>query len=127
MGQSMGELRAFVIFNAGVSPPVVVRARGCTVAELVALQSFNVQPVQEVAQTGLVFPSTGVPAGAIGGPTLMDAAIGSDAGLGFRDVALRDDGGVGARVVVIDAAGAAANAAAGQTIVVRFWRTPAVD
>lgn len=123
----LGELRAFIIFHAGASPPTVLAARGCTLVENIALSNFTVTPSAEVAQTGLTYPATSLPPGGVGGPTLMDAAIGTDAGAGYRAIALREDGGVGARVAVVDAAGAAALAAPGQVVVVRFWRTPPVS
>lgn len=122
----LGEMRAFIIFNAGVSPPTVLKAWGCTVTENVALSDFTVTPAPEVAQTGLMAPAFIVPdPAAVGGPTLVHANIGTDPGAGFRDVAVKDNGAIGAFVRVVDAAGALAAAAPGQQVVVEFWRTPA--
>lgn len=122
----LGEMRAFILFNAGVSPPTVLKAWGATVTEVTPFTEFTVAPAPEVAQTGLMAPAFIVPdPTTVGGPTLVHATIASDGGAGYRALAVRDDAAVGARVRVVDAAGALAAAAAGQQVVVEFWRTPA--
>jgi hypothetical protein len=120
--KAVAQLAGYIIFDAGVNPPVVRDAYGVgAIVVTTPLQQFIVTPSDAVTGGGLVPGS--LPATATRGMMLPVASITSAPAAGTtRILSLGETAGVGVDLNVCDATGALANAAAGDTIAVLFFK-----
>lgn len=117
----------YIIFDAGQNPPRVLDSYGVAAPVVVTpLQQFQVTPSEAVTGGGLI-PGTVVPPGtAVRGFMVAGAAIAivaAPAAGTSRFLQLGETGGTTFDVNIVDATGALANAAAGDTVSVLFYKT----
>lgn len=120
MEKRFGQPLAWIVFDAGVNPPVVKGSFQVGAPAVgVALREFTLTPA---AQAGVGQVPSGGGANPTPGLCLVDVGLQSTLGANFRLAAWDDVAGGPAVIVrIADAAGAAADGVAGESIVTVVW------